>query len=74
MQVIQEPFEMTGFYSLRLKMVKLMIENFPKLSQQSLDVLSNAIISKIQTGQIFSYDLEKAISLIYPVIVKHLNK
>jgi hypothetical protein len=73
MQVYQEPFESIGFYKLRSQMIKIMIEHFPKLSPQSLDVISNSIISKIQTGQIFNYDLETTIKIVFPVIVKHLK-
>jgi hypothetical protein len=73
MQVNQEAYESIGFFKLRTQLVKLMIENFPQLSVQSIDVLSHSIISKIQFGQIFSYDLENTIKIVFPVLMSKLN-
>jgi hypothetical protein len=70
--VSQEPFETNTNYSFRLTIIDLISNEFPTLSPSSILVLSSAIISKLFTGQIFNYDIEQLIDLVFPVISKKL--
>jgi hypothetical protein len=63
----QEPYETRNFFTIRVKMVEKIIERF-NLEPQYANVLASAIILKIKTGQIFTYDIETSIKSIFPII------
>jgi hypothetical protein len=63
----QEPYESRNFFLTRVKMVEKIIEHF-NLDPFSANVIASSIILKLKTGQIFTYDIEKSIQLIFPKI------
>lgn len=70
----QEPNQSKNDFHFLTEIAKILIEQFRKLSAESVTVLTHAIYNKIKDGVTYNNEIEKAIQVVLPVVLKRFGK
>jgi hypothetical protein len=70
----QEPNQTKNDFDFLTEIAKILIQEFRKLSPESVTVLTHAIYNKIKDGVTYNDQIEKAIQFILPVVLKRFEK
>lgn len=62
--VKQDLFETIKCFALKVEINKIIIEKYPNLNCNSIEMLGNAFITKLYTGEIFTPSIESVLSTI----------
>lgn len=62
--VKQDLFESVKTYGLKVDITKIIIEKYPNLNSSCVEMLGNAFIKKLYTGEIFTPSIESVLSTI----------
>jgi hypothetical protein len=61
MEINQDLYENEEEFEFRMKITRMISEKIPKLNEGGINVLANAYVKKLKTGEIFSEEIEELI-------------